>query len=97
MPASTLVTRSMVLVCITLLMVTAMKDHGMKARSKVLGCTPFVMGTQDAEIGTLEFSRAPFSHQILLFSVPFRYHMLPLLIEQPPLLELLRLKLYRIG
>lgn len=55
MLASTSVTLSMGLVSIILLMVTVMKDHGTKARSKVLECTHFAMEKQDAETGLLGF------------------------------------------
>lgn len=55
MLASILLTKSMVLVFINLLMDTAMKDHGMKARSRDLEYIHFVMEIQDVESGIVGF------------------------------------------
>ena len=59
---STLEIKFMVLVFITSPMAIVMRDHGMKAESKVLECIRFEMVTQNVGNGILAILKIPHLH-----------------------------------
>ena len=73
---SILETKYMDLGSTTLPMVTATKEHGMRAVGKVLARIRFEMVTEDVVNGMLATSSTLYHHNLMLFFEQFRYLLL---------------------
>ena len=72
MQVSILGTKYMDLVCITLPMVTVMREHGMKGVGKVLACILFELVREDMANGMLATSNTLYHNYLMLSLEQFR-------------------------